>query len=283
MKISGFTFCRNAIKYDYPIIESIRSILPMVDEYIVNVGNSEDDTVKLIRSIGGEKIKIIESVWDEDMKRDGLIYSVQTNIAKEHCTGDWAFYLQADEVVHEDDLETVYKVMKENLSNKDILGLMFRYLHFKGDYWSLDPWMYHKEIRIIRNNGKVRSHGDATGFCCIEDNPVRNLKNGSKMRWVPSMGRIFHYGWVKDPKVMTAKKRYQISLYHEGRVPENERVFFENDEYSFDKYDILKEFDGTHPKVMEDRIKSEKRLRPRHNRWLNWRFYKEVLTHGFKG
>ena len=51
MKVSGFTFIRNAIKYDYPIVEAIQSILPLCDEVVVAVGNSEDDTLALIQNI----------------------------------------------------------------------------------------------------------------------------------------------------------------------------------------------------------------------------------------
>lgn len=282
MKVSGFTFCRNAIKFDYPVVESIKSILPIVDEYIVNVGKSEDETLMLLTSISDPKIKIIESEWDEGLKRDGVIYSHQTNIALDNCTGDWAFYLQADEVVHEDDLDLIVKCMEENLHNEEILGLMFRYLHFKGDYWSIDPWMYHKEIRVIRNNKKIRSFGDATGFCFINDNPKRNIKDGPQNQWLYSGVRVFHYGWVKDPRIMNEKKCEQILHYHEV-VPESESIFFKREEYPYDEYGILKEFRQSHPKVMEKRINNARRLRPRRNRWLNWRFYQEVFRHGFKG
>ena len=185
--------------------------------------------------------------------------------------------------MHEDDIDKIIKYMEKNLHNEEILGLMFRYLHFKGDYRSIDPWMYRKEIRVIRNNGRVRSHGDATGFCCIEDNPTKNIKDVPKERWIYSGAKIFHYGWVKHPKIMTEKVRHQILIYHEGKIPDDERVFFDKDEYTYDKYEMLKEFRDRHPKVMEDRIGKTRRLRPRRNRWLNWRSYKEVLTHGFKG
>lgn len=116
MKVSGFTFVRNVVKYDYPVVESIRSILPVVDECIVNVGRCDDGTLELIRSIGDPKIKIVESVWDETLRKDGLIYAQQTNIALSHCTGDWAFYIQADEVVHEDDLPIIQEAMRRHLA-----------------------------------------------------------------------------------------------------------------------------------------------------------------------
>src|SRR5213083_1850014 len=127
MKVSGFTFCRNAVRYDYPLVESIRSI-------------------------GDPKIRMIESVWDETLRKDGLIYAQQTNIALAQCTGDWAFYLQADEVIHEDDVPRIVEAMRTYHRRSEVKGLVFRYLHFVGDYWSVNPWFYHKAVRIIRNN-----------------------------------------------------------------------------------------------------------------------------------
>lgn len=281
MKISGFTFCRNAIKYDYPIVESIQSILPIVDEFIVNVGNSEDETLKLIQSIGDPKIRIIESVWDESLKKDGLILSQQTNIALRQCTGDWAFYLQADEVVHEEDRPGLVWKMKEALTKPDILGLSFRYLHFYGDYYTIHPWFYRRAIRIIRNNGNVESVGDAVGFCIKSTKEFLHPKD--RRRCLPSGARIFHYGYVKDPRVLVEKVRYQASRYHGDAVPEEQARRLEKDRYEFDQYDILKEFRGDHPRVMRDRVQNAERLQPRRNRWLNPRFYRYVFQHGFKG
>jgi hypothetical protein len=281
MKISGFTFCRNAIKYDYPIEESIRSILPIVDEFIVNVGKSEDNTLKLIQSIGDPKIRIIESVWDESLKKDGLIFSQQTNIALRQCTGDWAFYLQADEVVHENDLPGLVRKMNEALTKPDVLGLSFRYLHFYGDYYSINPWFYRRAIRIIRNNGEVESFGDAVGFCIKSTNEFIHPKDGR--RCLASGARIFHYSYVKNPSVLVEKVRYQASRHHGDEIPEDQARRLEKDRYEFDQYDILKEYRGSHPQVMSNRLHGANRLRSRRNRWFNPRFYWYVLQHGFKG
>jgi len=281
MKISGFTFCRNAIKYDYPVVESIQSILPIVDEFIVNIGNSEDETLKLIQSIGDPKIRIIESVWDESLKKAGLILSQQTNIALRQCTGDWAFYLQADEVVHENDLQGLVLKMKEALAKPDILGLSFRYLHFYGDYYSVHPWFYRRAVRIIRNNGEIESCGDAVGFCNKKTNEFLHPKD--KQRCLSSGARIFHYGYVKDPRVMVEKIRYQASRYHGDEIPGDQARKLVKERYEFDQYDILKEFKGSHPRVMKARVDGSQRLRPRRNRWLNQAFYRYVLQHGFKG
>jgi glycosyltransferase involved in cell wall biosynthesis len=281
MKVSGFTFCRNAVRYDYPVVESIRSILPIVDEFIVNVGRCEDGTLALIRSIGDPKIRIVESVWDETLRKDGLIYSQQTNIALASCTGDWALYLQADEVIHEDDLPKVVRAMQTHLHNPDVKGLVFRYLHFVGDYWSTNPWFYHKAVRIIRNNREVESCGDAVGFHLKATKQY--LQSGPHEWLAPSEGRVFHYGWVKDPKTMLEKKQEQTKVYHGDAPPPTEAKLHELATFEFADYPILKEFRGSHPAVMRARVAAASRRAPRRNRWLNWRFYREVLRRGFRG
>jgi hypothetical protein len=304
MKASGFTFVRNAVKYDFPVTEAIRSILPIVDEFIVNVGRSEDDTLGLVRSIGDPKVRIIENVWDDSKRKDGEIFREQTNLALDVCKGDWAFYLQADEVVHEEELPRIRALMEANLDRPKILGLRFRYLHFYGDYRTLNPWFYRKEIRVIRNDGKVRSIGDAVGFYCTDDAAVRNLKDGPPERFVVTGCHIYHYGWVKNPRTMLEKKIFQTSR-HLGMTEEELRRLigqgreaFEArglknwdtvmgilaEEWSFDGYDFMKDFRGTHPKVMEGRIRGFLPfLSRKRSRWANSRFYAYVLQHGFKG
>lgn len=281
MKVSGFTFCRNAVKYDYPILESIRSVLPLCDEFIVNVGRCEDGTLELIQSIRDPKIKIVESVWDDSLRKDGLIYSQQTNIALAHCTGDWAFYIQADEVVHEDDLPVIRQAMQDHLRNPSVKGLLFRYLHFVADYWSTNPWFYHKAVRIIRNNGEVESCGDAVGFHVKATQQY--LQSGPK-EWLPySGGRIFHYGWVKDPKTMLEKVKEQISRHHGDTPPPAQAKLYQQEAFHYDDYAVLKEFQGGHPSVMSARIAASRRWGTRRSRWLNWRFYREVARRGFRG
>lgn len=281
MKVSGFTFVRNAVKYDYPVVESIRSILPIVDEFIVNVGHCEDGTLELIRSICDRKIKVVESVWDETLQKDGLIYAQQTNIALSHCTGDWAFYLQADEVIHENDLPVIQEAMHRHLGSPTVKGLLFRYLHFVADYWSTNPWFYHKAVRIIRNNSEVESCGDAVGFHLKATQQY--LQSGPK-ECIPSSGaHIFHYGWVKDPETLLAKKREQAQKHHGDHLPPDQVKQLAQASFQFEDYALLKEFPGRHPSVMQDRIDSACRWGVRRNRWLTWRFYQEVARRGFRG
>jgi len=159
MKICGFTFVRNAVKYDYPVVESITSILPIVDEFIVSIGNCDDGTLELIQSIGSAKIRIVHSVWDDSLKEGGRVLAVETDKALAHIPAgyDWAFYLQADEVVHENDLKNITAAANKYADNKKIEGLLFKYTHFYGtyDYIGDSRRWYSHEIRLIRNNGNI--------------------------------------------------------------------------------------------------------------------------------
>jgi len=279
MKVSGFTFCRDAVRFDYPIVESIRSILPIVDEYVVNVGKCDDGTLELVRSIGDPKIRIVESVWDDSLIREGRVFGAQQDIALAHCSGDWAFCLQADEVVHEDDLPTIRAAMERYLDQSHVVGLIFRMWHFKGDYWSLDPWMYRKATRIVRTRVGVRSATDGCDFVAVGSSTM--LKATPDARLIPA--RIFHYGWVKDARVLEAKLQFQISR-HDGEHLSSEQIAEQATlRARYPQYDILREFRGTHPGVMHERVNRAARLRTRSNRWFNWKFYREIFAHGFKG
>ncbi len=281
MKLSGFSICRNGVKFDYPFVEAIRSALPIVDEFIVNVGQSDDGTLEAVRSIDPGKVRVVTSHWDDSMKKDGLLFSQQTNIALSHCQGAWALYLQADEVLHERDHDVIRRALRDHADNMDVLGMTFRYLHFYGDYWSLNPWAYHRAVRIIRNNGSVQSCGDAVGFCLKEDGGYLQTEHRERLR--DSGATMYHYGWVKQGDVLLEKFRYQAARHHGDNLPPHEQARLSGERFDFPEYDIMKEFRGTHPAVMNTRIVQGARLRPRRNRWLNPGFYAAVAERGFRG
>lgn len=207
MFVSGATFVRNAIKFDYPVRESILSILPLCDEVIVNVGKSEDETLDLVKSIKNEKIRIIESVWDDTKRTGGLVLSEQTNIALRACKGDWIFYIQADEVLHEKFLEVVRERMKTFLEVEEVEGLLFDFKHFYGSYFlfqSSRKW-YRREVRIIRNHIGISSWKDAQGF----------RLNGRKLRVIHAHAEIYHYGWARHPEKIIPKQKNLDRYWHD--------------------------------------------------------------------
>jgi len=281
MKVSGFSICRNAVKFDYPIVEAIRSALPVVDEFVVNVGQSNDGTLELIQSIGSEKVRIVESEWDDSMKKDGLLFSHETNKALARCSGDWALYLQADEVLHEQDYEPLVRNFRDHVSHPSVLGFTFRYLHFYGDYRSCNPWFYHRAVRAIRNDGQVESCGDAVGFWLKADQGYLQSVHRERVR--PSGATMYHYGWVKPSRVLLEKFRYQVARHHGDQPGKEQAALLAKDAYDFDEYAIMKTFSGTHPAVMKERVRQYPILDPKRNRWLEPAFYRAVLKRGFRG
>ena len=245
MKISGFSFVRNAIKLYYPVVESIRSVLPLVDEFVIACGDSDDGTTELIRSIGDPKIKIIETVWDSKYFVHGAVNAIQTNIALDACSGDWCFYLQADEVIHEKYLPIVREKMNRYLSIEKIEGLLFNYVHFYGSYdlyQTAHNW-YAREIRIIRNGNGVRSWESAQGFRI----------NGRKLHVVAADAEIYHYGWVRPP-VHMMKKQIALSSVHHDEYWVQKHYPDAGAAFDYGSLKTCRRFKGTHPEVMKKRI-----------------------------
>ena len=246
MKVTGFSFIRNAVNNDYPVVQAILSILPVCDEFVIAVGDCTDNTLELIEGIGSPKIKIIHTVWDESIREGGRTFAQETDKAYAAISKDtdWAFYIQGDECVHENYLPVIKKAMEENLNNKNVEGLLFKYLHFYGSYdfvASSRRW-YRNEVRILKFDPGVHSYRDAQGF----------RKNGRKINVKPIEAYIYHYGWVQPPSGLGNKVRNFNKFYHQDSwIEEN---LPENIEFDYGNADRLIRFEGTHPQVMQIRI-----------------------------
>lgn len=253
MKVTGFSFVRNAIKFDYPVIEAISSVLPLCDEFIIAVGDSEDATLDLVRAIASPKIKIIETVWDDTLREGGRVLAVETDKAYAEISEDtdWAFYIQGDEVVHEKYHDNIREAMDRWKNDDRVEGLLFNYLHFYGsyDYVGDSRKWYKREIRIVKYHKMVTSFRDAQGF----------RKNNKLMKVKPVDAFVYHYGWVKPPQLQQAKQQHFNRLWHndtwiEKNIPKV-------DEFDYSKIDSLALFSGTHPAVMSERVGKQ-----------NWKF-----------
>jgi hypothetical protein len=247
MKISGFTMVKNADKFYFPIVESIKSILPVVDEFVIALGDNEagDKTEELIRSIDSDKIKIIHRVWDKSAMVDGRIYAEETNFALDQCSGDWCFYLQADECIHEEDHKHIIDYCSKFNDDEEVDALLFNYLHFWGDYEHYLPFRgwYRNEIRLFKNNRAIRSIKDAQSFRKQND-------DGSliKLNVVKSPIRVFHYGWVRPPHVMNSKKDEQDVVHYQTKSQKKEQ------NYDYGALGNIPVYKGSHPIVMDNRI-----------------------------
>jgi hypothetical protein len=250
MKIAGFTIIRNALINDYPIVEAIRSVLPVVDEMVVLIGNSEDDTEALIRKIDSPKIKIHHSVWDDSLHEGGAVLARETDKAFQLIdpSSDWAFYIQADEVVHEKFHPAILEACRKFREHEKVEGLVFKYLHFYGtyDYVGDSRKWYNHEVRIIRNLKNIKAYKDAQGFRLA----------GRKLRVKPVDACIYHYGWVKSPKQMFDKQKNVSQFWYKDA--EEWQKLQKEDFFDFNNhYDSLEKFSGTHPAVMQQRIRAQ--------------------------
>ncbi len=255
MKVSGFTFIKDALIYDYPIVEAIMSILPVCDEVVVAVGKSKDGTLELIQQINNPKIKIIETEWDEELREGGAVLAMETNKAFSAISpdSDWAFYIQGDEVIHEKYLDTIKTQMLAYEKDQRVDGLLFNYLHFYGSYdyvGSSSQWYKH-EIRVIRNDRAIYSYRDAQGF---------RKGNDEKLNVVPVDAYVYHYGWVREPDAMQRKEMNFHKYWHDNSWLE---LHVEKaDRFNYESHiSELKPFQQDQPAVMKKRIASK-----------NWKF-----------
>jgi glycosyltransferase involved in cell wall biosynthesis len=241
--ISGFTFIRNGVELGFPFEASIRSLLPLVDEFVVVVGKSNDDTLARIHAIGSPKIRVIETIWNERMADRGFVYAQQKMIAQYACTGDWAFYLEGDEVVHEAELASIRASVDKHHSNPAVEALVFDYFHFYGtpDFIANSPAWYRRECRLIRNT--IRSYAPDGQYWLI----TSDHKKGRNPQAALANAHIYHYGWVRSNEAMQ-KKLDQVSKFWSHGAP--------TVRYSQFDAQVLQPFSGTHPELVKPWLES---------------------------
>jgi hypothetical protein len=264
MKVSGFTFIRNAITYDYPVIEAIKSILPICDEVVVAVGKSSDDTLGLIGNIDA-RVRIVETEWNEALKEGGKVLAEETNKAFNVVdpATDWCFYIQGDEAIHEQYLPVVKAAMECYANDAKVDGLLFKYLHFYGsyDYVANSSKWYRNEIRVIKNDKSIYSFKDAQGF---------RKGNDEKLNVKVIDAFIYHYGWVREPHAMQAKYNNFGRLWGAEEWSDAAEKKYTG-AFDYSQVDSVEKFTGTHPAVLQPRIAR-----------MNWRFDRDLTYNNLR-
>ena len=255
MRVSGFTFIRNGSRLNYPFIESIRSALPICDEFVVAVGAGDDDTRERILAIGDPKIRIIDTVWNPILNDRGFVLAQQKMIALYNCTGDWAFYIEGDEVLHEDDLAAVRA--------RD--GAPSRQSARRGAVVRLCPFLWRRELG--REGAQLLSPRSA-------DHPQHDPRDDHRFALFPRArrqeerplstrrradARLFHYGNARSPLPMWDKRRAD----EPALCQRPSRRFGARPRISDASRPIRwtsgwwARFEGTHPAVMADWIAAQ--------------------------
>jgi hypothetical protein len=264
VKVSGFTIVRNAIKLDFPLEASVRSILPICDEVVVNVGRSEDDTLDLVRSIADPRIRIIETDWD--MTRRNTVLGFETHRAMRACTHPWGVYIQADEVLHERGAAALSAAIQSIDGDSRVEGLLVRYLHFYGGFDTVAThrrW-YRREVRAVRLSPEldIRPYQGAQGF--------RVGPSHRRIRARLTEAEMFHYGWARPAQALREKRDLGRTMYpwRNADVTLPLLAWMPG----------LRRFKGTHPKIVQDWIEArkfdpERVIGPRQFRWRFLRYY----------
>lgn len=264
VKVSGFTIVRNAIKLDFPVEASIRSILPICDEVVVNVGRSDDDTLDLVRSIADPKIRILETEWD--MSGGNSVLGRETHQAMQACRHPWGVYIQADEVLHERGAELLADAIQRYDGNPRVEGLLVRYLHFYGGFDTIAThrrW-YRREVRAVRLAPEldIRPYQGAQGF--------RVGPGHRKIRAQLTDAEMFHYGWARPTQALREKRDLGRTMYpwRDADVSRPLLAWIPG----------IRPFTGSHPAVAHRWIEArrhdpERVIEPRHFQWGFLRYY----------
>jgi len=242
MKLSGFTFIRNGTELGFPFEASIHSLLPLVDEFVIVVGHGQDDTLERVLRIHGPKIQVIKTHWNEHLADRGFVYAQQKMIAQYACSGDWAFYLEGDEVLHEEDLPKIKASLETHHENPNVEALVFDYHHFYGspNWLAASPAWYRRECRVIRST--IRTYAPDGQYWVVMD---KNRK-GRNPKAALANAHIYHYGHVRKLEQMQSKID-QVSKYW-GQEPATAH-------YDIDPKALVP-FHGSHPSVIQNWLRT---------------------------
>jgi hypothetical protein len=204
--ISGFTLVRNATLLDFPLEASVASLLPGVDELVVNVGRSDDDTLDRVRAIGDARLRIVESTWDASLGVTML--SAETQRAMAACRFPWGIYLQADEVFADGSAAQVRAAVERHDADARVEGVLVDYRHFYGgfDVVARNRTWYRREVRAVRLDPSIGIHSyrDAQGF--------RVGPGERRIRAVASGAVVHHYGWARPAWALAHKRDHDRAL-----------------------------------------------------------------------
>ena len=255
MKVSGVTIIKNGVEFDYPFAEAIKAVLPICDEFIVVVGDCDDNTREKVEAIGSSKIKIIDTVWDKKLRVGGKILAVQTNIGLDNASGDWVIYVQGDEIVHEKDLDAIKVEMEININEPKVEGLLFSYKHFWGYHHTIASKRgYRNEIRVIKNLKSIRSYKDAMGFRYYNNPAEQDQEPGRKLKVKLINASIYAYSRVRPPELELEKCKNLDQYWNtDDKINQNWKDI---EAFDYSKVGYLDEFTmENHPAVMQERAR----------------------------
>ena len=257
----------NLIAMDYPFEASLASGLAFADEACIVAGRSQDGTDDLLYGLqaqyGASRVKIkheaivFDQGWQERWWRS----------ASDMTGADWLMYIDADEVLHENDAGVIAELLKY----EQIKAINFPVTHFYGsDNWFVTPsakWLT-RNTRIGRRSSgyEMRNMTNPDGSGCACHMVIRPNGNGSVENAHtydgPGVYRtsivLLHYGWVRNAQALAVSQAKHRAWYHndanlfDGHIPDVSPWDFRmRDMYTAGKIAL---WNGEHPACMTDWI-----------------------------
>ena len=246
MRVSGFLIVRNAEILDFPVEASIRSILLLCDEVVVNVGRSEDHTRDIVAAIADPRLRILETEWD--LTRGGALLREETLRAMRACRHPWGVCVQADEVLHEESVPRLRAAIESCDGDPRVEGLVVRYHHIFGDPGTeaVNRRWYRREVRAVRLDPAlgIEPFRDAQGF--------RREPGHRRIRARLTGAEMFHYGWMRSAAALRARGSIDRVLYPGRWIPPSDTAAV------LRWFPGLRPFRGTHPRVAQDWVASRR-------------------------
>ncbi len=152
--ISGFMIVKNVLKPGYPFVEAIASALPICDEFLISDGYSTDGTYEIVQKISklNKKVKVFRQEWPREKKL--AILGEATNAIRRKCRFNYIFHIQANEIVHEANIEFI-KALPEMCPS--VKTFSFPFLHLMWRY----KWSQEFRLRFSKNLPYIVATGDA--------------------------------------------------------------------------------------------------------------------------
>jgi hypothetical protein len=211
VRISGFTFCHNAIEGGYPVKEAVMAVHPFADEVVAVDMESTDGTRALLESL---PCRVLDSEWGEDNWKLDRGDQVLVKAFRKHleCAGDAIILFEADEVWDWTLLREAVRLVRAGVPDLAVHRLQL------SQNFQRCQWYPHTVHRVFPKGGGS-----------YEQNPVKHPA------WVPVLGP--EHGFVWDVSgcfrdCWAARRRNQGELWGGARALRVAQHFAEPNEYA---------------------------------------------------
>jgi glycosyltransferase involved in cell wall biosynthesis len=238
--LSGYVCIRNAIFFDYCIREAVMSLLPVCDEVIISDGQSDDGTFEILKELAkmDSRVRIITYPWDNPVRDIGF-WTRWMNTARGHLRYATQLEVDADEIIDPAGYDQIRALVGTGKS------ALFQRLNFWKDSKHLAP-------ENVACGTQVARLGPTSAWMCSDEPfPAVNPNIRTDAEPFPTL-RIFHYGFIRDPKAFVRKSVAVQNMFFgscDSRITEmdaqgkdwRDRDYFEGLK--------LREYNDYHPEV----------------------------------